>query len=392
MKTGKIIQRVFLISTLMIIFLGCATIEKDNIINTSTQFNLAVEKAQNEMLLLNIVRASKRHPMYITTLTNIKGSVSYGLQTGSINIPFAKFGKGPSSNGLYSLAPNASYATNPLFDIAPLSTKEFVRGFLSPISPETVYDYWQQGWPREMVLYLFVRGIKYKDRYDRNCPTADSFQNFQATIKDIVAKECQLEKKDADEAIGPELKKKVLSADVKNLVEIQKAGLKLVPGEHDTYQLKAPKTDYFINCRTKTFQLWVDTKPPKDDSGRLRKSTTEPFEMYLRSPEEILYYLGEIMRYHEKKKQLALKDSEKCEDMDILFSARKATEEDTNPSVTVDYEGTKYVIPQSPLFEDKCPDDRSMHVLSLVSLLISKQQSAAEIPPPTGVVTTIGGK
>lgn len=94
--------------------LGCAVLPhpKDEIANNTTDYNLVVEKAQNEMLLLNIVRASKRRPMYFTGLNLVHGSMTYGLQTGSLTIPFGKFGGGVGSgsfNGAYSIVPSASY-------------------------------------------------------------------------------------------------------------------------------------------------------------------------------------------------------------------------------------------------------------------------------------------
>ena len=44
---------------------GC-TRPKD-IARITTEYNLVAEQAGNEMLLLNIVRASKRRPMYFTS-------------------------------------------------------------------------------------------------------------------------------------------------------------------------------------------------------------------------------------------------------------------------------------------------------------------------------------
>lgn len=61
---------------------ACAPIPKGQISGGATDYNLAVEKAQNEMLLLNIIRASKRHPMYFTVLNDVKASMVYTVQAG----------------------------------------------------------------------------------------------------------------------------------------------------------------------------------------------------------------------------------------------------------------------------------------------------------------------
>jgi hypothetical protein len=72
-----------------------------------------------------------------------------------------------------------------------------------------------------------------------------------------------------------------------------------------------------------------------------------------------------------------------------LFYARKKRDKDKKPYVSVNYEGTTYVIPETHDTKDGCCTDRSMHVLSLVSLLIG-QQKKSELVPTTGVVSVIG--
>src|SRR5690349_8532779 len=79
---------------------GCAMLPKERISSSSTDYNLVVEKVQNEMLLLNVVRASKRRPLYFTGFNLLRGSLSYNFQTGNLTIPFGKIGTG--LDGSYS--------------------------------------------------------------------------------------------------------------------------------------------------------------------------------------------------------------------------------------------------------------------------------------------------
>ncbi|NQT01466.1 MAG: hypothetical protein HQ580_05560, partial [Planctomycetes bacterium] len=116
--------------------------------------------------------------------------------------------------------------------------------------------------------------------------------------------------------------------------------------------------------------------------------------VYLRSPEAILYYLGEILRAENSTEDLNDPNIPKIDvshdrsgaSLARLFYAREATDNDIAPCVSVDYEGTKYVIPGDP---DGYGTDRSMHVLSLVSQLIGLQKKSEEVPS-TGVVSVIG--
>lgn len=64
----------------------------------------------------------------------------------------------------------------------------------------------------------------------------------------------------------------------------------------------------------------------------------------------------------------------------MVVSLHSPYSTDAKPLVAVDYECIKYVIPAD--------EGESMHALSLISLLTSKQ-SAGGLPATTGVVTTI---
>ena len=82
-----------------------------------------------------------------------------------------------------------------------------------------------------------------------------------------------------------------------------------------------------------------------------------------------------------------------CEHSVPLFVARKEMPSDSDPHVRIDYDGSKYIIPRldTDISEDKCYANNSMHILSLMSLLISKQVSSGELPSSTGTVSIIGG-
>ena len=273
---------------------------------------------------------------------------------------------------------------------------------LEPVQPETFDYYWQQGWSKEMLLYLFVHRIqKGRDTY-RNNPFGDTFDGFQKEIEGIANNECDLivTEVSPDATIGPEIEAKIAAAGLQQLIELHKAGLTLTPAQRnrekaDTYQLRLLKREYTIECRTgKDQDVSARYKVLPDSSVQNAGDKTADAKIYLRSPESILYYLGEIMRAEKmadnkiaKPPKLKGGKDKRCESW--LFVAREAGAGDTNPFVAVDYEGTKYVIPRTDS-ETRCPEDVSSRVLSLVSLLTAKQ-SADNIPPPTRDHTPSGG-
>src|SRR5208282_5671560 len=123
MNINKCITRQIGISLIFLISLtGCATLQKADMVQTMTNFNTAVEKAQNEMLLLNIIRASERRPMCFTGFSQLKGSLSYNFG-GSFTVPF-----GPGAVlSPYSVGSSSSYTENPIFDVSVWNDKEFIK-------------------------------------------------------------------------------------------------------------------------------------------------------------------------------------------------------------------------------------------------------------------------
>ena len=107
--------------------------------NHAVGFNLALERVQNSVLLLNVIRAMKRVPRHYTALTQLRGSLSESVGT-TFTIPF-----GGSANSQYFAAPNAALASAPSFDVAVLDSKKFLRGISTPVDASTLKYLWDSG-------------------------------------------------------------------------------------------------------------------------------------------------------------------------------------------------------------------------------------------------------
>ena len=67
---------------------GCGLITKQDSLSTSaTHYNLELERAQNQMLLLNIVRASMYRPKHMSAITQFRRA-STGDLSSEFTIPF----------------------------------------------------------------------------------------------------------------------------------------------------------------------------------------------------------------------------------------------------------------------------------------------------------------
>src|SRR3954447_3848735 len=169
--------------------LGCAIV--DNYSGRAVDFNREAEQAQEEVLLLNIVRASLRRPMQFTSLSSVtgSGSVSGSVTGGATNVkqtPYlsqfpnlvqsTNIGTALSRLATGTASGNASLGGTATFTVPILDTQEFYQGILTPI-PLQAFDYYlQQGFPPELLFDLFVLKVEVT-RLDNGSCRKFTFQN-----------------------------------------------------------------------------------------------------------------------------------------------------------------------------------------------------------------------
>src|SRR3954469_9158122 len=222
--------------------LGCAIV--DNYSGRAVDFNREAEQAQEEVLLLNIVRASLRRPMQFTSLSTVTGSgtVSGGVTGGGTNVKqtpfisqFPNISPAVATTALSRIATgtasgNASLSGTATFTVPILDTQEFYQGILTPI-PLQAFDYYlQQGFPPELLFDLFVLKIEVTRLDDGSCRKF-TFQNsvrddlqfgqFQTFIDYLVGSGLTAERVTSRTAFGPPIA--TAGADRANPAEIIEA-------------------------------------------------------------------------------------------------------------------------------------------------------------------------
>jgi hypothetical protein len=205
---------------------GCAIV--DNYSGRAVDFNREAEQAQEEVLLLNIVRASLRRPMQFTSLSSVSGSgtVSGGVTSGATNVKQTPFiSQFPSINPSVATTAlsrivtgatsgNASLSGTATFTVPILDTQEFYQGILTPI-PLQAFDYYlQQGFPPELLFDLFVLKIEVTRLDDGSCRKF-TFQNsvrddlqfgqFQSFIDYLIGSGLTAERINSITSYGPPL-------------------------------------------------------------------------------------------------------------------------------------------------------------------------------------------
>ena len=191
-----------------LIFSGCTEFI---VVDRTVNYNLAVEKASNRLLLLNAVRAYKRYPMHFAAISKITADGPLS-GTFALPIPFS----GDVNHGL-TLTSTVSVKSGTTVEIAILNKQKFFRGILKQVSLSTFNFYWEYGWPKELLILMFIRKIKLGEEDFVNSPDGNQrrFKRFKAAIEPYVRplarerkefKPCEIKKETTKKEIKHKLK------------------------------------------------------------------------------------------------------------------------------------------------------------------------------------------
>jgi hypothetical protein len=159
---GAVVYRSLLAVLLPAFVVGaCALV--DPVDTRYDEITRSLAKARNEAIFLNLVRASHDHPLSFATISQVTPSLtnvsSFGLPT---------FLAGPIMKGATPVLPpygnaliNSTTASNTTtvssnFNVATQETSAFYQGFLKPVDLVTLNYFIRQGYPRELLFWLFT--------------------------------------------------------------------------------------------------------------------------------------------------------------------------------------------------------------------------------------------
>jgi hypothetical protein len=172
---------------MLFLFTGCLSSQKhglphaigEELAANAVNYNLAIENSQNQMLLLNVIRAMNHRPLYLTDTSKVTGTVNGTFSLG-LQLPFSRGADDLPDLHASTVSPTITYSTSPSMDVNLLASQDFMQGFLKPIPPELFAYYWDQGWSDEFLLYMLVLTVdEYKPTGDgkyKHFPM-DSFHN-----------------------------------------------------------------------------------------------------------------------------------------------------------------------------------------------------------------------
>jgi hypothetical protein len=152
-------------------------------------YNRSVARTTNEILLLNIMRASDREPRYFTRLgTN---SAQSGLTGGfSVSLPFPNVTKGNAG-----ASGSGTFANT--FTLENLDDKKYQDGAMQPIAASTIHDLWSQGIQTDMLGLLFIASFSIpkaelpilRETLDVFCADMRHYQKYCGSGDSLIASE-----------------------------------------------------------------------------------------------------------------------------------------------------------------------------------------------------------
>ena len=376
-------------------------------------YNKSVEEARNQLMLLNIIRASENMPLMFTGVQVVRGNGqntvggSAGI-TRSITDTTAS-GALASTTETNALAPSISLQVSSgfNFDVVVIDSAEFLKGLLTPVSVSTFNHYTQHGIPEELLMHLLVENITISKAGQptmtyRNNPLGPDYKQFLVALTSLLDYGFTTEiSSSSGETIGPLL----TDADLKSgrSIEFSKTvpGLVLakVPGGYRFIRPGGAVANFCFmgeksnRSRLPETSLCADSPARKarkadaaaDSSGNNAVKTVDASMLVrMRSTSEVFKYLGNLAHYQAKSpgnlvklyspQATAYPHQGKS---NALFRVLK-DQSKANDVAVVEYRGAVYSLPG---------DDQgySATVLTVLSQLFSLSKSVNSIPS-TGTV------
>ena len=311
---ARLVSRVAIAAATSWLIAGCAY--NDHFDNRVARYDVASEKARDEMILTNIIRASRAEPLAFLQVGQIIGS---NTSSATMGLPSLVLGPTPPSGPGTAVAAGAGaahfldkqfvFGANPgatgftansistigstTFNITPSETKDFYRGLLLTVEPQTLAFFSEQGVARELLFYLFTEKIVEEKGGAAteylNDPLDPKFEIFKTYVELAMQYGLSAEPEPGAKPPKPAKCCKTDNGDFSDAIPAQDWRLC-----YDRYAW-APGTrpsDNHPMCGSRE-----KTRDPRTVTFRDRKGETVKLRVFPRSTFSIFQYLGRLVAY-----------------------------------------------------------------------------------------------
>ena len=358
MKPNIIRIAPILVIIFLVLIFGCAKLGPTTLKSERSNYNLAVQRTNDEQLLLNLARLKYRDTPFFMEVSSV--ATQFTLSTSANASTTLEKGV----NGLFGLGGSVGMVERPTVTYSPLQGDQFIQRVLSPLPLQTITLLYHSGWSIERIFQLcFQRMNNIKNAPGASGPTpkkAPQFKKFLAAVKHLRELQSQdvLNLSYKNENESPQIILHITN-EGKNLEAAQKfaSALNIEPGR----------------------KKYVITLSPKQNES-------EQIRVVTRSLLGVLFYLSQGVEAPEQdvkegKVTRTLKKSGEVFDWkevtgDLLRVRSKSNRPD-NTTLRVFYRGTWFFIQDSDL--------KSKSTFSLLSQIFSLQ--AGKIKDTTPLLT-----
>jgi hypothetical protein len=141
---------------LALVLTGCKSIGPGTVARDRSDYSTSILESWKRQTLLNIVRLRYLDPPIFVDVGQIVAG--YSLETA-----FNAGGQISSENAIQGnsaiFGGSAKYTDRPTITYTPLTGNKFVKGLMTPLSPESVFFTIQSGWPADGVLFTSLASI-----------------------------------------------------------------------------------------------------------------------------------------------------------------------------------------------------------------------------------------
>jgi hypothetical protein len=144
------------VATALSLVTGCSSIGPGTVPRDRSDYSTSIGDSWKRQTLLNIVKLRYLDPPIFVDVGQVVAG--YSLQTGvSAGGTFTSPNTAQGNFG--TIGGSAIYTDRPTITYVPLTGNKFLRGLMTPLSPESVFFTIQSGWPADGVLFASVASL-----------------------------------------------------------------------------------------------------------------------------------------------------------------------------------------------------------------------------------------
>ena len=162
----------------LVLISGCAKLGPTTLKSERSNYNLAVQKTNDEQLLLNLARLKYRDTPFFMEVSSVASQ--FTLSTSANASSTLQEGV----KGIFGLGGSVGVTEKPTVTYSPLQGDQFIQRVLSPLPLETITLLYHSGWSVERIFRLcFQRMNNLKNAPGASGPTPKKAPRFEKFIE-----------------------------------------------------------------------------------------------------------------------------------------------------------------------------------------------------------------